>query len=1326
MDVQSLESLAHYRILSQLGRGGMGVVYLAEDSRLGRQVAVKVMSETVAKDPAKRQRFLQEARAAAALNHPNIATIHAVEEEAGTLLLVMEYIAGETLESLVRRNQARAGLAAGLAVNLLVPVAAALTASHRRGIVHRDIKSSNIMLSHDGRVKVLDFGIAKMTGSSLQTDLQTVMGTLDYMSPEQARGELVDHRTDLWSLGIILHELLTGELPFHAESAATVLYNIVHAEPKILTAPECYPGIAPSLREILRRALAKDRGRRYQSGDEMERELGRWLRQSSSEVETQTFDHAIFLPQTLPPGPSPFFAPRRNTAERRQITFLYCELAHGDAGDGEQDPEEYAAALNRLSEISNSAAERYGGHVPEGTGSGLIYFGYPAAHEDDASRAIHAGIEIRDQARAQICGNASSFEIHLGVSTSLAVVESTQTRTGALSETIIGEGAKVARALAQLQRGSLLLIESSSQRLAARGIEYRSLGAQPVPGVREAMTVYEAIKNSPDAGARFWGDHTPNFTPLAGRKQELALLLDHWSQALDSHGQLVLVAGSAGMGKSRLIHELKNRIDQRVKPLRVECFCSPFYTSSALHPVLGFLERTYLESDSGRVSNLEAAARLRALLEEFGLDAETYLQVLAPLLSITLEPPRESTAVTPDRQRAIAIEALLSILLESAARQPLLLVVEDLHWADPSTLELLGMLLDYVPGLPILAVLTHRPEFIPPWPIRGHVSSISVSRLPREEVIALAMGVAGPEGLHPSVLEQVVHNADGTPLFIEELATMVIESGMAEQPLDVSTDGPKLAIPKTLRDSFMARLDRLGDAKHVAQTASVLGRDFPRSLLSAIAGVGEDELKASLRVLVEAEVLYLRGTHLKQSFVFKHALLQEAAYESLVRKHRVALHIKAAHALEKDAELIADQPELTGHHYQEAGAYPEAIRCWHRSGMKALERSAHREAIAAFQRALRLQKMLPPGGAADETELLLLTSLGPSLVATLSFGAQEVGRNFDRAHDLCASQTGSSLLLAALFGVWLYKLVRGDLPSAEEVAQRLVTTGEANGDDDMRIEGYFALGNVQFWQGNLDDGRRNVEKTIQLYEPGRFATHAHRFSQDPMVAAQCYLGFILMIQGETEAAWRANQCALTLARDLKHAFSIGWALGFPPTMAYFQNDPESAIRHADVATQFYAEQAFPFFITSCQATKGWGLCQLGRCDEGLELIRSALSGMRLIGSELVLPLFTGLLAESLLLAGETEAALGTVREGIGYALANGAKVSEICLHRICGDILLAQAAPDLAAARSCFERSAALAKESGANRFRDVAAERLQRMEVLDPTRHSIHMTQSF
>ena len=582
-------------------------------------------------------------------------------------------------------------------------------------------------------------------------------------------------------------------------------------------------------------------------------------------------------------------------------------------------------------------------------------------------------------------------------------------------------------------------------------------------------------------------------------------------------------------------------------------------------------------------------------------------------------------------------------------------------------------------------------------------------------MIALATGVAGEGKLHPAVLEQVIRNADGTPLFIEELATMIVESGHAEQPLDHSTGQVKLAIPKTLRDSFMARLDRLGEAKYVAQVASVLGREFPRSLLMATASLTEEELKENLSTLVEAEVLYLRGTHARQSFAFKHALLQEAAYSSLVKKSRIALHKAAAQAIAEDPDLAAHRLELTGYHFQEAGLYPEAIQSWHGAGMKALEASAHQEAIAAFQRALQLHELLPRGEAAEETELLLLASLGPSLVATRGFGSEEVGRNFDRARALCESRSDSPLLLPALFGVWLYKVVQGDLQAAEEVAYLLVTTGEANGDDDMRLEGYWALGDVQFWQGNLADAPENIHKTIRLYDRERFKHHGARFSQDPMVAAECYLSFVYAIQGKAEEAHAANARALTLARELNHAFSVGWALGFPTTVAYFLDEPEAAIQHADTAMHFYKEQRFPFFITSCQATKGWALCRGGHCEEGLALIRSALANMKLIGSELVLPLFMGLLAESLLLAGEPAEAMAAAQEGLAATLETGARLMQIRLQRILGDILLAQPDPDYAAAREALEFSARLAEQCQAGFARNIALKRLQALEAQVP-----------
>lgn len=1306
--------LNHYRVLRQLGAGGMGAVYLAEDGRLRRQVALKVMKEPVASDPARRQRFLQEARAAAALNHPNIATVHSIEEEGelGNLLLVMEYVEGETLEHLLQSKYGSAGLPAEEAVSLLIPVASALSASHRRGIVHRDIKSANIMCTPDGQVKVLDFGIAKVNGSLLETEQLALLGTLNYMSPEQARGETIDHRTDLWSLGVVLHELLTGQLPFHSESAVTVLYNIVHTEPKEFADANPHPQIAPSLREVLRRALAKDRSKRYASAEEMGAELTRCLGAASLTFPgVTTAVEAGVTHGIVPTGTLRY--PHRSTAERRQITFLFCELASRKGSSEEADPEEYAVALNALDKLCRSAALRYGGFVPEGpASSGLVYFGYPVAHEDDALRALRAGLELRDEALATICAPPTNCEIHLGISTSLAIVEATRSKSGSMDEAVIGEGSKMARALAQLPHPNQLLIEAASRRLAPRGIEYRTLGAVAVPGTREPLTLFEVVGQAGGFGGEFHAESRSEVAPLAGRRQELALMTEHWAQAVTGHGRAVLLAGNAGMGKSRLVYELKQNIDLATTPLAADWICSPFHTSSPLFPVLSWVERTWLdaksETEQGRPQQDDTLSRLRDLLRQFELDGETFLPVLAPLLSIAVKGNFPVSPLTPDRQRALAMEALLAILLESATRQPVLLVVEDVHWADPTTLELLGMLLDYLPGVPLLCVLTHRPEFKPPWASGAHLSSISLSPLPREEVISLAMGIAGSAGIHPSVLEHLVRNADGTPLFAEELAMMVVEAGIAQQALDATAQTTRLAMPKTLRDSFMARLDRLGDAKHVAQIASVLGREFSRHLLLRLLGVSEQELQANVQELLNAGVLYLRGRPGRQVLVFKHALLQEAAYESLVKKDRIALHTEAAEALEKDEELSAEQPELLGHHFQEAGLYARAIEFWQRAGMKALQRSAHKEAIATLRRALGLHKRLPAGQAADATELLLLTCLGPSLIATQGFGAAEVGRNFDRALQLSGDDNGSALLLPALFGVWLYKLVRGDLAAAEEVARRLVDAGEANADDDMRIEGYWALGDVQFWRGDLLQAQANFEKTLVLYNRDRFSAHAFSFSQDPMVAALCYLGFVSMVQGNTAGAWRSQQAALTLAGELKHAFSIGWALGFSSTMAYFGDDPGTAIREADTALKFYAEQAYPFWVTSCQAAKGWGLCRMGSTAEGLELIYSALAGMRLIGSELVLPLFTGMLAESQLLAGELEAASLTVTEGIAQAREKGATVTEISLQRIYGDILLSGPVPDPLAARVCFEHSLGLAETCGANRFRQAAMERLK------------------
>lgn len=1300
------ESFAHYRILGKIGHGGMGSVYRALDTRLGRQVALKVLNQAVGGDPDKRDRFLQEARAAAALNHPNIAIIHSVEEDRGALVLVLEYIEGETLDQMMRRRGRQVPV--DEAASVAAQVADALAAAHRRGIIHRDIKSSNIMLAADGRPKVLDFGIAKIADSSIRTEEGTVIGTLDYMSPEQALGETVDHRTDVWSLGVVLHELLTGMLPFPGPSRSAVLYKIVHAEPELFTSP---PGwLAPPLIQVLRRALSKDRNHRYASAESMRDELRNWeTSASASEL------HAFRSGQTATVQIPRIAATTRSelpisSAERRQITFLCCEMGHVQSGGQERDPEEFAGAIVRYRRICERVVQRCGGYMPGWSNNGaMVYFGYPVAHEDDARRALWAGLEILEEAKREKAAEPIGYEVRLGVSTSMAIV---QTSTGGADgqDSILGEGAMVARALSQMAASDGLLVDPEVRRLAQSGFTYRELGLQQVPGIGREVQVSQVLDGNRHQ-SRWMREPRQAATPLVGRSQELGLLVARWNQAQQGNGQVVLVAGTAGIGKSRLIHELKRLVAHEEGSAWIECYCSPYYTSNALFPVLNVIERMYLEGDTGRLENAECAARLEGLLREFNLDEQTYLPVLAPLLGITPTGQYHVSEMSADRQRVLAMDALVSIALGNSNRQPTLLIVEDAHWADPSTIELLGTLIDYVPGLPLMIVLTHRPEFISPWPASGHICTVSVNRLSHDEVVAVATAVAGGGHLQPEVLEQVVRNSDGVPLFIEELSKMVVESGLGEHSPKKGTTEIRLAIPRTLRESFMARLDRLGEAKYVAQIASVLGREFPATLLNAVAAMNEVKLRASIDALVKAEVLYRRGTHTRQSYVFKHALLQDAAYESLVRNDRISLHKAAAHTLEKDTDLMRRQPEVAAYHFEQAALYPEAIEYWYQAGLNGVRRSAHREAIAALRHALEIRKHLPAGPDADAAELKLVTTLGPSLIATMGFGASEPGQNFDRALELCASQPDSPMLLPALFGASLYNLVRGDLKAAGETAERLVQTGEGNADDHMRVEGYWIRGDVMFWHGRLPEAQENFEKTVEIYDADKFQTHAHLFTQDPAVAAQCYLSFTLMVRDDPSAAVQWWERALELARKLKHSFSIGWALGFRPTLCYFGDDPVGAVEHADIALEYCTEEAYVFWITSCQAAKGWGLSRAGRHDEGLPLLRTALAGMKAIGSDLIIPLFSGLYAESLTLAGEAEQALAVVEPQLQRARAAGAKTCEIDLHRIHGDVLLALRDADIDAARACYERSAKLAEEAGAGKFCRVARARLSQLE---------------
>ncbi len=1284
---------SRYRLAEKLGEGGLGAVYRARDIRLGRDVALKFLQPALAQDEGRRERFLNEARAAAALNHPGIATIHSIEEEDGSLFIVMELIEGQTLRQLSGGRP----MPLARALQYCTAAADALRAAHHKGIIHRDIKSSNIMVTAEDRVKVLDFGLAKLPESSLVTQENVLMGTMAYMSPEQAIGAAVDHRCDLWSLGIVLYELLTGRLPFTGENYRAVLHGLLNTEPEPVSR---YRGDVPAtVHRIVARALTKDRELRYANADLMLADLRNWhtIRPSSDATETLVetptqggppSSHSTGIRTTL-------LQSSLGTTERRQITFLYCELDYPVSA--EADPEEFVAAVEECKKLCEHIILGFDGKLSPWMGDAAIaYFGYPLAQEDAPLRAAYAGLGIVEALRRQ-AGNQDKPApgMRLGIDTSLAVAATNKTASGE-SGGIVSEGATLARGLAQVAEANTLLVSPDTHRLVASHFQFRDAGEQRVRGFHRAVRLYEVLRRSE---ARNRLESGAALTPLAGREQELAFLLARWNRAVEGSGQVVLLGGSAGIGKSRLSFELKHHAAQNPAAWLIECFCSPYHTSSALYPIVEFLERAVLDPER-KASAEQKLKHLEGMLAEYALDLKTHVPLLAPLFAIPYGEPYQTLELTPEKQRTMAMESLLSLLLERAYRQPVLFVLEDVHWADPSTLELMGMLVDQVPSVAVMALMTHRPEFTLPWPGRAYVAALPLDRLSHDHALEIAQATAKSAGISTSVLEQIVKNSDGVPLFLEELTLSVVEAG----------GGSKSTIPTTLRDSFMSRLDRLGEARPVAQMAAVLGREFPYKLLLAVAGYPEAQLKESLKRLVEAEVLYPRGVQDRLSYIFKHALLQEAAYEALLKKDRATLHKAIGELLvQQFAELLERQPELAAHHFTEAGMGEQAIQYWHKAGMKALERSAYVEAITHFSRALQIFGELPTEQRRAEQELLLVTSIGMPQIATMGFGATAVGQTYQRAQELTDTVGDGPLLLPALFGASVYRLVRAELSAACSIAGRMTAVGEREENVGLRLEGYWALGDAQFWQGNLVEAGRNVQKTLDLYDAARDRMHAYWFGQDPAVAALCYLCFVQWFAGYPEQSMATAARAEELARRIRHPFSIGWSLAFPAALAYFARRPQEAVERAEIGIRYCTEQAYPFWTTCNVVVKGWGLCLLGRAEEGVALMRGGIAGMDMIGSIVVQPLYYGAMAEGMLAAGLLDDAVEAAAKGLALAQSHGVRISEIDLHRIQGDLILAAAPTRREEAELSYRRAIALAQECGARFFELRAAAALCR-----------------
>jgi predicted ATPase len=785
--------------------------------------------------------------------------------------------------------------------------------------------------------------------------------------------------------------------------------------------------------------------------------------------------------------------------------------------------------------------------------------------------------------------------------------------------------------------------------------------------------------------------------------------------------------------------------------LRWECRCSPYYQNSAFYPLIDLFQRALrLTSDDAPDDKLRKLEEVLALTPSPAMgeragereadwqpppsltpalcqrEREERLEMVplfAALLSLPLPERYPALSMPSERQKQKTMEAVLRVLRALAARQPVLFIVEDLHWGDPSTLELLSLLIDQGPTARILTLLVFRPEFRPPWGFRAYVTPMTLTRLPYQQTGALVDRVVGGKGLPAEVRQQIVTKTDGVPLFVEELTKMVLESGLLREragAYELTGPLPPLAIPATLHDSLMARLDRLATVKEVAQLGATLGRTFSYDLLQAVAPWDDATLQHALARLVEAELLYQRGLPPAATYLFKHALIQEVAYQSVLRSRRQQAHQRIARVLEERfPDTAQTQPELLAHHYSEAGLNAQAVPYWQRAGQFAVQRSANLEAVAHLRKGLEVLATLPDTPERAQQELLLQTTLGPALMVIKGYSAPEMLQAYARARELCQQVGGETpQLFQVLRGLWYFFLQRVELRTARELGEQLLTLAQQVGDPALLLEAHYTLGNTLNYLGEFAAAHAHFTQGIGLYDRQRHHAHAFRYGQDPGVICRAYAGVTLWWLGYPDQALQRSHEALTLARELAHPFSLGFALYFAALVHHFRREWPLTQERAEAVIALAAEQGFALWAAGGTFFRGWALtardpepgARQGPAEEGIAQMQQGLAAFRAIPAEVFRPYGLALLAEASAKVGQQEKGLTLLAEALTLINDKEERRWEAELHRLQGELLLARTAEHDAEAETCFRHALDIARRQQAKSWELRATMSLSRL----------------
>jgi len=1010
-----------------------------------------------------------------------------------------------------------------------------------------------------------------------------------------------------------------------------------------------------------------------------------------------------------PDTATPQISQLAGSAERRQLTVMFCDLVGSTALSIRLDPEDMREIMSAYHHRCAEVIGKSGGFVAKYMGDGVLaYFGYPQAHEDDAERAVRCGLALVDAASQLQTSHDATLQVRIGIATGVVVVGDLIGEGAAQEQGVIGETPNLAARLQTIAEPGQVVIAPSTRRLTGGLFEYRDLGRVVLKGLADPIQAWQVLAAS-TVQSRFEAQHETSLAPLVGREEELELLFRRWNQASQGEGRVVLLTGEPGVGKSRLIAALQERL-QSQPHVRIRYFCSPQHTDSALYPVINQLERAarFERGDSPA----QKLIKLQNLLAPVVPEQAAEVALLADVLSIPRDGQRGLFEMDPQKRKEKTFEALFAQLRRLEQQRPVLMIYEDVQWIDPTTLELLALTVERAPNMRLLLLISARPEFTPPWPGYAHVTTVSLTRLSRRDGTMLITEVAQGRALPDEVTNQILVRTDGVPLFIEELTKAVLESGLLrKREHDYVLDGPlaPVAIPTTLHASLMARLDRLTSVRQVAQVGAALGRQFSHELLQAAAEMPERQLNDALEQLVRAELLFQRGAPPNSQYTFKHALVQDVAYASLLRANRRQLHARIARVYETLLpEVGRAQPELVAHHFTEAGLTDSAIEYWRRAGDLAMARSGHAEAIHHFSVGLDLLTKLSekPDRAAKELELCV--KLGPALMMVKGSAAPEVRAIYSRAVALRAGED-SPERFNALWGLVHYNMISGRLSEAAVHADELLGLAQRLGADDLVLEGHHAKWGTSLWCGELSAAAAECQQGISRYDRTRHHALAFTFSgHDPGVCAHCCRAITMSLSGFPHQAMKLGADAVGLARSLSHPFSLALALWQCAIVLQLGRQGGSCRDLATELIELSQEHHFPITRGFGMFFLGWASADAGEIEKGVAFMEQGLALVTSTGRRMHRPYMQCALAGAKADLGKLAEALAWVDEALRETEASGELWWQAEVHRLMGRLLGARGQHD--EGEACYRRAIEVSSGQGARTLELRAATSLARL----------------